>query len=106
MAGSFIAILCATLGTFLVLRRFSLIGDGLAHVTFGGVAVGLFLNVYPIYAAEKAERVRGGIRRTSRCRNVRPPPQPAARRAQGFGRSKSRAFAFARSGCILIPARG
>lgn len=51
MAGSFIAILCATLGTFLVLRRFSLIGDGLAHVTFGGVAVGLFLNVYPIYAA-------------------------------------------------------
>jgi zinc transport system permease protein len=51
MAGSFIAILCATLGTFLVLKRFSLIGDGLAHVTFGGVAVGLFLNVYPMYIA-------------------------------------------------------
>ncbi|MGD9577397.1 MAG: metal ABC transporter permease [Syntrophorhabdus sp.] len=51
MAGSFIAILCATLGTFLVLRRFSLIGDGLAHVTFGGVAVGLFLRVYPMYVA-------------------------------------------------------
>jgi len=51
MAGSFIAILCATLGTFLVLRRFSLIGDGLAHVTFGGVAVGLFLGVYPMYVA-------------------------------------------------------
>jgi zinc transport system permease protein len=51
IAGSFIAILCATLGTFLVLRRFSLIGDGLAHVTFGGVAVGLFLNLYPIYMA-------------------------------------------------------
>ena len=51
IAGSFIAILCATLGTFLVLRRFSLIGDGLAHVTFGGVAVGLFLQVYPMYAA-------------------------------------------------------
>lgn len=51
MAGSFIAILCATLGTFLVLRRFSLIGDGLAHVTFGGVAVGLFLNLYPMYVA-------------------------------------------------------
>lgn len=51
VAGSFIAILCATLGTFLVLRRFSLIGDGLAHVTFGGVAVGLFLGVYPMYIA-------------------------------------------------------
>lgn len=51
LAGSFIAILCATLGTFLVLRRFSLIGDGLAHVTFGGVAVGLFLRMYPMYVA-------------------------------------------------------
>lgn len=51
VAGSFIAILCATLGTFLVLRRFSLIGDGLAHVTFGGVAVGLFFRMYPMYIA-------------------------------------------------------
>ena len=51
IAGSFIAILSATLGTFLVLRRFSLIGDGLAHVTFGGVAVGLFLGLYPMYVA-------------------------------------------------------
>jgi len=51
IAGSFIAILSATLGTFLVLRRFSLIGDGLAHVTFGGVAVGLFLGFYPMYVA-------------------------------------------------------
>ena len=51
IAGSFIAILCATLGTFLVLKRFSLIGDGLAHVTFGGVAIGLFLRLYPMYVA-------------------------------------------------------
>ncbi|OPY83403.1 MAG: High-affinity zinc uptake system membrane protein ZnuB [Syntrophorhabdus sp. PtaU1.Bin153] len=51
IAGSFIAVLCASLGTFLVLRRFSLIGDGLAHVTFGGVAVGLFLRFYPMYIA-------------------------------------------------------
>jgi zinc transport system permease protein len=51
IAGSFIAILCSTLGVFLVLRRLSLIGDGLAHVTFGSVAVGLLLRVYPIYVA-------------------------------------------------------
>lgn len=51
IAGSFIAILCSTLGVFLVLRRLSLIGDGLAHVTFGGVAVGLFLRTYPFYVA-------------------------------------------------------
>jgi zinc transport system permease protein len=33
----------------LVLRRLSLIGDGLAHVTFGSVALGLLLKVEPIY---------------------------------------------------------
>ena len=51
IAGIFVAVLCSTLGIFLVLRRFSLIGDGLAHATFGGVAIGLFFNVSPIYAA-------------------------------------------------------
>jgi zinc transport system permease protein len=51
MAGVFVAVLCSTLGVFLVLRRLSLIGDGLAHATFGGVAVGLFFNVYPLYAS-------------------------------------------------------
>jgi zinc transport system permease protein len=51
LAGCFIAALCSTLGTFLVLRRLSLIGDGLAHVTFGGVAAGLLLQTYPFYVA-------------------------------------------------------
>jgi zinc transport system permease protein len=51
IAGIFVAVLCSTLGIFLVLRRFSLIGDGLSHATFGGVAIGLFLNISPIYAA-------------------------------------------------------
>ncbi len=48
-AGSFIALLCSSLGVLLVLRRLSLIGDGLAHVTFGGVALGLLLKVQPLY---------------------------------------------------------
>jgi len=51
IAGSFIAILCSTLGVFLVLRRLSLIGDGLAHVTFGSVAVGLLMKSSPFYVA-------------------------------------------------------
>ncbi|MFZ5996770.1 MAG: metal ABC transporter permease [Nitrospirota bacterium] len=51
IAGSFIALLCSTLGVMLVLRRLSLIGDGLAHVTFGSVALGLLLRVYPLYAS-------------------------------------------------------
>jgi zinc transport system permease protein len=51
IAGSFIALLCASLGVLLVLRRLSLIGDGLAHVTFGSVALGLFLRVSPLYVS-------------------------------------------------------
>ena len=51
VAGCFIAVLCSTLGVFLVLKRLSLIGDGLAHVTFGSVAVGLLLHSQPIYTA-------------------------------------------------------
>lgn len=42
VAGSLIGVLCAVLGVFLVLRRLSLIGDGLAHITFGSVALALF----------------------------------------------------------------
>ena len=51
LAGLFISVLCAVLGLFLVLRRFSLIGDGLAHVTFGTVAVSLLLGLYPVYVS-------------------------------------------------------
>ncbi len=51
VAGCFIAVLCSTLGVFLVLRRFSLIGDGLAHVTFGSVAIGLLMRANPIYTS-------------------------------------------------------
>jgi len=51
LAGSFIAIICATLGVFLVLRKMSLIGDGLSHVSFGAIALGLFFGIYPFYIA-------------------------------------------------------
>ncbi len=50
-AGSFVAIICSTLGMFLVLRKMSLIGDGLSHVSFGAIALGLFLGIYPFYVA-------------------------------------------------------
>ena len=49
ITGSFIALVCSLLGVLLVLRRFSLIGDGLAHVTFGSVAIGLLLKQHPVY---------------------------------------------------------
>jgi zinc transport system permease protein len=46
LAGVLIAVLCSVLGVFLVLRRLSLIGDGLAHVTFGSTAIALAFKVY------------------------------------------------------------
>jgi len=51
LAGIFIAIACAMLGVFLILRRDAMIGHGLAHVTFAGVALGLFLNFMPLAMA-------------------------------------------------------
>jgi len=48
IAGSLISVICAILGVILVLRRLSLIGDGLSHVTFGAVALAMVLNVYPL----------------------------------------------------------
>ena len=51
LAGSVIAMLCSVMGMFLVLRRYSLFGDALAHASFGGVALGLLMGVYPIWMA-------------------------------------------------------
>lgn len=48
IAGSLIALSCAFLGIFLVLRKFSMIGDGLAHVSFATVALALLLSVSPL----------------------------------------------------------
>ena len=49
LAGILIAAISSILGVFLVLRRFSLIGDGLAHTTFGSVAIVILLGVSPAY---------------------------------------------------------
>jgi len=50
-AGTLIGLACSALGVFLVPRRESLIGHGLADVAFGGIAAGLLLSVAPVYAA-------------------------------------------------------
>ena len=43
---------CAPLiGTFLVQKRLSLMGDGIGHMAFAGVAAGLLLSVSPLWAA-------------------------------------------------------
>jgi zinc transport system permease protein len=54
LSGIMVGVLCAVLGVFLVLRRLSLIGDGLAHVTFGSVALALALNTQPLFVTVAA----------------------------------------------------
>lgn len=51
LSGIVVSALCSLMGTFLVLRRYALFGDGIAHVAFGGISLGLFLNVFPLWTA-------------------------------------------------------
>ena len=51
ISGAAIAILCSVIGLFLVLRRYSLFGDAIAHTSFGGIALGLLAGVYPLWTA-------------------------------------------------------
>ena len=48
IAGVFIAMAAALIGTSVVLRRNAMIGDGLSHVGFGAFALATVLNVAPL----------------------------------------------------------
>ena len=50
IAGIAVAITSSVVGLFLVLRRNSLFGDALSHAAFGGIAIGLATNIYPLWA--------------------------------------------------------
>lgn len=50
-AGSFVAVVAPLIGIFLVLRRYSLIADTLAHISLAGLAVGAWLGINPIITA-------------------------------------------------------
>jgi zinc transport system permease protein len=59
-AGAVIGVLAPAVGFFLVQRRMSLIGDGIGHVAFAGVAAGLLLDISPVLTALVAA-VAGGV---------------------------------------------
>ncbi|HEX2306455.1 MAG TPA: metal ABC transporter permease [Nitrososphaeraceae archaeon] len=46
-----ISITCSIVGLFLVLKRHSLFGDAISHVVFGGITLGLFVGIYPLWTA-------------------------------------------------------
>jgi len=50
-AGLLTGVALSLLGVFLVLRRLSLLGDGMSHVALSGIALGLAMNANPLYIA-------------------------------------------------------
>ncbi len=54
LAGLIMAVICPLIGSFLVLRRQSLIGDGLGHIAFAGVAAGALGGYSPVLSAAAA----------------------------------------------------
>ena len=54
LAGLIMACICPLIGSFLVLRRQSLIGDGLGHIAFAGVAGGALWSFSPVLSAAVA----------------------------------------------------
>ena len=51
LVGSLVALCSALLGVSLVLKRYSMIGDGLSHVGFGAMAIAAAMNVAPLTIA-------------------------------------------------------
>ena len=51
VAGVLVALMCAVLAFFVVLRRMAFAGAGIAHAALGGVALGLVLGVSPLVGA-------------------------------------------------------
>ena len=59
-AGAIVGLLAPAVGFFLVQRGMSLIGDGIGHVAFAGVAAGYLLGLSPVLTALVAA-VAGGL---------------------------------------------
>ncbi len=51
LGGVLVAISCAVVGLLIVLRKESMIGDSVAHMAFGGIAIGILMGVEPILTA-------------------------------------------------------
>jgi len=51
ISGVIIGTVCAVIGVYIVLRGLSFIGAGIAHASFGGVALGYLLHMNPVLTA-------------------------------------------------------
>ena len=51
LAGAMVGVSAALVGSFVVIRRMTFIGAGIAHSSFAGVVIGLLVGINPIIAA-------------------------------------------------------
>jgi zinc transport system permease protein len=59
-AGAVVGLLAPVVGFFLVQRQMSLIGDGIGHVAFAGVAAGYLIGISPVWTALVAAVIGAG----------------------------------------------
>ena len=51
IASVLVNISCGIVGTYVVIKRIALISGGISHATFGGIGLGYFLGINPIFSA-------------------------------------------------------
>lgn len=61
IGGILISLICPAIGTFLVLKRYSLMGDTLAHASFAGIALGIATGVDPVLSAIAFTSISGVV---------------------------------------------
>lgn len=90
MAGIIIGLVAPLIGIFLVVRRYSLMADTLAHVSLVGVAIGLLTKTSPVINATVVAVLAGvGIEKLRRVKNV-------------FGESAVALFLWAGLACAIV----
>ena len=72
IGGTLVGVMAPALGTFLVLRRLSLIADSMSHVALTGVAIGLLTNTFPPLVALGATSVAAATIEVIRSHRLMP----------------------------------
>jgi zinc transport system permease protein len=69
--GIIIAVMTSVMSVFVVLKKVSLLGDGLAHATYGGLALGLYLGLPPTWIGSIVAVVSAvGITKSQRTKKI------------------------------------